>query len=539
MEKSNIKSSAFGLAKGAELLSDDYFDIGHFANTTVAVLCDGVGSAKEGRTASKEVVNYLLKSFELKPNMWDIPQALEQFINSINTILYSRSEMEYGSPQYITTLTIVVIEGNRLYGANVGDSRVYLLRDNKLHQLSTDHTLDNEENSHVLIKAVGLSKDIEPYFFENNLRKDDYILLCSDGVYNEVDEKELIEHIPLFAKGIVKYINKKSFENLSDDTSAIVLKINEEDEVEKQVSKQLTIPEELNEDDDIDGYVLKKSLIQNRRTWLAEKDGEKVVIKFPSLSVLDSKEELNLFVREAWNAKRLNPKHMPKAYIPEDRTYRYYILEYVEGENLEEYISKNDIDISEATQVLQVLLENSQYLLNYNLAHGDIKPENIIRTKEGKFYIVDYGSIVDIFSITNRAGTPSYLSPERFQSAPISEQSEIFAIGVTIYRILTKQFPYGEIEPFQTPTFAKPPKPPKELNHNVPEWFNNLILRMVHKDTSIRYRHFSEVDYDLKHPDKVQPILNRDAPLLERDPLKFYKIGFWIMAILNILQLVI
>ena len=258
MEKSNIRSSAFGLAKGAELLSDDYFDIGHFGNTTVAVLCDGVGSAKEGRTASKEVVNYLLKSFELKPNMWDIPQALEQFINSINTILYSRSEMEYGSPQYITTLTIVVIEGNRLYGANVGDSRVYLLRDNKLHQLSTDHTLDNEENSHVLIKAVGLSKEIEPYFFENNLRKDDYILLCSDGVYNEVDEKELIEHIPLFAKGIVKYINKKSFENLRDDTSAIVLKINEEDEVEKQVSKQLTIPEELNEDDNIDGYVLKK-----------------------------------------------------------------------------------------------------------------------------------------------------------------------------------------------------------------------------------------------------------------------------------------
>ena len=539
MEKSNLKVSSFGLAKGVELLSDDYFDIGHFENLTIAILCDGVGSAKEGRSASKEIVEYLLKSFELKPTAWDIPQSLEQFINSINSILFSRSNSEYGRPEYLSTLTVVVIEGNRLYGANVGDSRVYLLRDNKLNQLSHDHTLDKEDNNHVLVKAIGLAETVEPYFFENNLNKDDYILLCSDGVYNEINENELIEHIPLLAKGVVKYVNKKSFENLRDDTSAIVIKIEEEDEVVKQVSRDLKIPEELNENDNIDGFILKKPLIQNRRTWLAEKDGEKVVVKFPPLSVLESKEELNIFVREVWNAKRLNPKYMPKAYVVPDRTYRYYVMEVIDGENLEDYISKNNFDLNDAIKVLETLLETSQYLLNHNLVHGDIKPDNIIKMKNGEFCIVDYGSIVDIFSINNRAGTPTYISPERFQSSPISEQSEIFAIGVTIYRILTKQFPYGEIEPFQNPTFVKPPKPLNEINKNIPDWFNNMIMKMVHKDISIRYKHFSEVAYDLKHPEHVQPIWTKDTPLLERDPLKFYKIGFWIMVTLNIIQLVI
>ena len=76
------------------------------------------------------------------------------------------------------------------------------------------------------------------------------------------------------------------------------------------------------------------------------------------------------------------------------------------------------------------LLSASQFLLGFDLVHGDLKPENILVLKRGDtldFKLIDFGSISEIFSVTSRAGTLSYLAPERFHAAPISERTEIYA----------------------------------------------------------------------------------------------------------------
>jgi len=539
VEKSNIKTSAFGLAKGAELLSDDSFVVQNFNNMTVAVLCDGVGSAKEGREASLRTSEYFINNFRLKPQAWTIPQALEQFTNSINNILYSESQIHYSKPEFLTTLAIIIIDGNRLYGANIGDSRIYLLREKKLFQLSADHIINEKNKTHILTKVVGISDRIEPYIFENNLEKDDYILLCSDGLYTEIQDNEIIEKIPLLANGIVKYVNTKSYENLRDDTSAIVIKYIKDDEVAIRKKQVLKIPETLSENEQIDTFTLVKPLIQNRRTWLATENGKDFVIKFPDIEALESEDILNLFIREAWNGRRIESEFFPKVLIPEDRTYRYYVMEIFDGENLETILNNKGVfDTVETLEILKTILLSSQYLLKLNLVNGDIKPDNVIKLKNNKFRIVDYGSIVEIFSINSKAGTPSYLAPERFKGSAISEQSEIFSMGVTIYKLLTKKYPYGEIEPFQTPYFHNNPKIITELNDTVPEWFSIVVSRMIHSNTEIRYKHFSEVLFDIDNSDKVEPIYSKDAPLLERNPLKFYKVGFWIMFAFNIFQFI-
>jgi len=538
MKKSNLKTSAFGLAKGAELLSEDSFAVQSFKDITVAVLCDGVGSSKEGREASLRTVEYFINSFKLKPQAWTIPQALEQFTSSINNILYSESSINYGKPELLTTLAIIIIEGNRLYGTNVGDSRIYLSRKEKLFQLSTDHIINEENKRHILTKVIGISDRIEPYIFENNLEEDDHILLCSDGLYTEMSDNEVFEKIPLLANGIVKFVNKRSFENLRDDTSAIVIKYLQDDEVTKRKRQFLTIPEYISENETIDSFQLLKPLVQNRRTWLATDGNSNFVLKFPEFEATESEEILNLFVREAWNARRIKSNYFPKAFIPEDRTHRYYVMEVFEGDNLEEILKKGKFDILNSLNILKTVLNSSQYLLKFNLVNGDIKPDNIIQLKSGEFKIIDYGSIVEIFSINSKAGTPSYLAPERFKGSAISEQSEIFSMGVTIYRLLTQKYPYGEIEPFQKPSFHSQPTAVSKLNKIVPEWFNTVILRMVHSDSEIRYKYFSEVLFDIENSDKVEPIYSKETPLLEKDPLKFYKIGFWILVIGNIGQIV-
>ena len=535
----NISSSALTLAKGKELKGDDFYGVKINQDITVAVVCDGVGSAKEGALAAKKVTNYLLQNFKNRPKSWSIEKSIKNFIESINSILYKESINEYERPELVTTLALVVIVGNRLYGANVGDSRVYLLRDNKLTQLSLDQVVEDEGFEGVLTEAIGMQESVHLYYFENILQKDDKILLCSDGLYTLLDENELKEGIPLGANTLVKRASKKTKDNLPDDTTGVVLDILQEDKVTKLKEQKLPIPQSLKVGQVIDGYELKKSLIANDRTWIAEQKGKRYVLKFPDADAEFDEQLLDLFVKEAWNAKRLKAGFFPKAVIPKKRTYRYYVMEYLDGITLKEYIKKRPLHIDDAINLAKTLLKMSQYLLKYDLVHGDIKPENIIVLKRDEklvFKIIDFGSISEVYSIDSRAGTPSYLAPERFMGESISECSEIFAIGVVLYEALTKKFPYGEIEPFQNPTFKKP-KRPHLLNKNTPLWLESVILRAIELDNQRRYAHYSEMLYELNNTDKVKPYYDKDASLIERDPTTAYKIGFFVMFALNLFLL--
>jgi serine/threonine protein kinase len=114
----------------------------------------------------------------------------------------------------------------------------------------------------------------------------------------------------------------------------------------------------------------------------------------------------------------------------------------------------------------------------------------------------------------------------------------VFAIGVTLYLALTKKYPYGEIEPFQNPTFKEAQKPSK-YNSNIPDWLDSVILRAISLSKERRYEHYTEMMYELKSPNKVKPYFNEKASLIERSPVMFYRVGFTIMTLLNMVLLVL
>lgn len=338
MSKSNIKTSGFTLAKGKELTGDDFYDVKVKDNLTVAVLCDGVGSALAGAEAAKRVTTHLINNFKNKPNAWSIEKSIKEFVKSINSILYQESITQYERPELVTTLTIVVIDGDRLHGANVGDSRIYIKRDNNLKQLSFDHNEDGMDN--VLSNAIGISPEVEIFYFENNIQKDDSILLCSDGLYSIMSEDMLSKNMINGATSLVKKASKLMDENLPDDTSAIVIDILDTDEVSKMKKLPLNIPGKLKKGDEIDGYKLTLSLIQNDRTWVCQKDGVEHIIKFAPTEALDNPDILDLYVKEVWNAKRLKAGFFPKTYVPEERSARYYLMTKLDGITLKQYLKK-------------------------------------------------------------------------------------------------------------------------------------------------------------------------------------------------------
>ena len=134
----------------------------------------------------------------------------------------------------------------------------------------------------------------------------------------------------------------------------------------------------------------------------------------------------------------------------------------------------------------------------------------------------------EVFSLQGRAGTPSYLAPERFTGEAMTERTEIFSLGATLYEALTGKLPYGEIEPFQTPVF-KTVRPLTALNPHAPLWLEAIAARALAVAPEQRYESYSEMLFELENPVKVRPFHQPGTPLLERNPLLFFKIGFFLL----------
>ncbi len=541
MPAKSIETSGLTLAKGTQLRGDDFFDVKVMETITVAAVCDGVGSANHGGEAARRTVQFLIHALKSRPQSWSLEKSIRHFIANINRILYRESMEQYGRQELVTTLALVVIEGNRLYGANVGDSRIYLGRAETLVQLSTDHAVDEEGMEHVLHAAIGLEETVEPYYFENNLQPGDRLLLCSDGLYPDLTPDAMLEGMARGASYLVKQVSKRYDDKLPDDTTAVVIDIRQLDPRLRMKQMPLAIAPVYPEGETIDGYRLQTPLVPNHRTWLAEKRGVLYVIKFAPAEAVDDAVMLDRFVQEVWMARRLKAGFFPKVAVPQKRTHRYYIMQHISGSTLKEAIGRKPLPVDLGIELGVFLLKMSQFLIRQNLVHGDIKPENILVTeRKGKrvFKMVDFGSITEAYSELGRAGTPSYLAPERFAGTPITESSEIYAIGVTLYEALTGRFPYGEIEPFQTPSFDKTPKRPSQLNPTIPPWLESILMRATDPNPAKRYQHYSHMLYELTHPDNVEPYLDPSASLIERNPFKVCRMALIVSLLVNLWWLV-
>ena len=529
-----IHSTSYGLPQREGTESHDAFAVKSWGETVIAVLADGAGSSSVAREAADRTVRSIVNNYETRPRSWTPQKALTEFTRLINRTLHQDSLARFGEPELITTLSVAVIEGDQLYGLNVGDSRVYLSRDGQLAQLSHDHVGQLAGMSHVLDRAVGLAADIEPHYFERQLQDGDIALLCSDGVFNALNAEGLAGqlHRRGAARGIVATAREQATPETLDDMSAIVLDIEKTGRLRAVNELPLEIPAKLNKGDVVDGFTLVKPFQHSDRVWLATRDGQKFTLKFAPREARESAEILNLFVKETWNAMRLQDNEFfPHAFVTERATARYYAMEFIEAPSLKSLLRSRPLGVDEALALGKFLLAAAQSLLRFDLVHGDLKPENILVVPGYdaiQFKLVDFGSVTEIFSITSRAGTASYLAPERFQGAPISERTEIFSIGVTLFESLTRTFPFGEIERYQTPRFHAA-KRPGTLNANIPPWFESLLLRSLAPAPESRHQNYSEMLFELSHPDQVAPFHPKNTPLSVRDPLRFYQIGFYIL----------
>ncbi len=527
----SVHSSGHAMARRTEAACDDAWCVRENHGVVIAIVADGVGAAREGGAAARRAVEMLADYYFARPRTWSPRRALAEFTAQINRHLYADSMAQHGQPELACTLTAVVLEDSRLYGCNVGDSPAFHWRCGRLARLSEVHTLAQPGYAHVLTRALGMEAQVEPFLFEAELAPGDLVLVCSDGITTALPDDRIAELLSrqASARTIVNAARHATEDNieLRDDICAVVLDVTTEKSGADALPKRpLEVVPVLRGEDRIAGHRLIRPLAGNDRVWLAEDaSGTRVVLKFPPTDALDNELLSEAFVREARNAVRLASPELVRAWIPDGTMLQCYAMEFVNAPTLRSTLLTGRLGVEDARALGRFLLRVGQFLLRHDLAHGDIKPDNILLLRETNtvaFRLLDLGSAAELFSVTSRAGTPSYLAPERFHGSAISERTEIFGIGVTLYEALTGAYPYGEIERFQTPRFAAP-RALTRLNPAVPPWLDSIVRRAIDADPERRYQHFSEMAYDLAHPAKVVSHHRKDAPLLERNPLRFYK----------------
>ncbi len=200
------------------------------------IVADGMGGHNAGDFASRFVVEKLIIHFQKEYPDKDIHGILKEGIRNVNRDLFDAASRDVSLFGTGSTLVLATIKGNVLYVANVGDSRLYLLRD-EMVQITKDHSYVEElvalgkirrgsrdylEKKNIITRAIGAEREVEADLFAMKLKPKDIILMCSDGLSNMVDELEMeyiirSEEDPARkAKGLVDAANRSGgLDNIS------------------------------------------------------------------------------------------------------------------------------------------------------------------------------------------------------------------------------------------------------------------------------------------------------------------------------------
>ena len=494
-------------------------------------VADGVSGNAGGGEAAQMTVRSVSADYYATPDTLEPHQALDAVLKAANRWVLSQASANRDMAGMATTLSMLVLRGQRYYLAHVGDSRIYLLRNSILKQLTVDHVWDRPDMRHVLKRAVGLDQHLTADYADGELQVGDIFVLMSDGVWDALSEKQLHEGLQKFDSPqlVADALTKTALKNGGgDNTTAVVIKITQlgADSFADLVAagKYLTVPKRQKVGDTLDDFVVLEILHDSRATLLYKvrhtQSKQLFVLKTLQPLLADDAESCNALLNEEWLAKRVVSQYMPQI-LPlnaESRKHLYYVMTWHEGETLQQRIeNKHHFTIAGATKVGVELMRGIGALHRLNIVHRDIKPANVHQGSDGRIRMLDLGvasSGHHKIEATQNPGTPSFMAPELFDGKAANTQTDIYAAGVTLYHLLTGKYPYGEIEPFQRPKFGAP-TPLIRYRPDVPAWLENIVLKAVAREPIDRFETVEEMLKALEIGE-LKPLSQPRTPLIAR-----------------------
>ncbi len=514
----------------------------------VAAIADGVASAKGGRAAAELAVRAFIDGYYGRSETLAIGRAASGVLEAVNRWVRAQGRTDPALESMATTFTTLILHGRKAHLLHVGDTRLYRLSGEQLEQLTEDHTPNRPDQSHVLLRAIGLEEGLRVDYAAHALRPHDRFLLSSDGVHGVLGDRRIGEALSqrnapeMAAQNLVA---ESLAAGSQDNVTAIVVDVLALPALDRadleQTAAALPIREPPRAGETIDGYGLEEMLSDGRYSRIFRaidaRDGKRgeVVLKFAKPAVAESGIYRAAFVREAWVAARVRSPFVGEileCIPPERQTCLYAMMPFYQGETLERRLLRAPkVTLSEGVEIAIKLAKAVAALHRAGVVHRDIKPENIVLERQtGGLKLIDLGvarlPYVDDEPPAEIPGTASYMAPELFDGQLGDELSDQFAIGVTIYRMFAAgRYPYGEIEPFSRPRFVSP-APLTRHRPDLPAWLDLVLARCVGRECKGRFGDVIELALELENGiarNGGAQSRNR-RPLYHRHPVRFWQI---------------
>ncbi len=517
----------------------------------VAAVADGVGGAKGGRIAAELAVRALIDGIYDQPDTIGVAAAAQRVMVPYNRWLAAMGRSDTMA-HAATTFTALVLKGRKGHVLHVGDSRAWHFRDGRLTLLTQDHTRSHPDQRHILYRALGIEERLRLDHQEVALAEHDRLLLTSDGVHGSLSARRLEKLLAARNSAdsdAAAIVEAALAAGSQDNATAIVLDVVSlpaigHDSVAGDIGR-LPILDPPSEGESIDGFSLDAMLSDGRYTRLFRAtdtaSGQTVAVKFPKPALLSESGARLAFTREILVGSRVSSPFVGDviAVAQERQTRLYGVQPYYEGQTLEQRLA-SPLGLAEGLAIAIRLTRAVAALHKLDIIHRDIKPENVILLADGGFKLIDLGVArlprVEEFAGNEIPGTPSYLAPEMFTGNLGDEGTDLYALGVTLWRIFAGRYPYGEIEAFSRPRFRKL-ETPSSFRPELPAWLDSMLMRAVAVDPDERFGDVVELLRALEGGAAVARANRNFVPLIERNPARFWQVVSLLLLIALIVSL--
>ncbi|MGN8250752.1 protein kinase domain-containing protein [Pseudomonas sp. SMV7] len=509
-------------------------------------LADGVSQCADGGLAARASLQALALDYYATPATWSVAQALDRLLLAQNRWLRAQGS---GQP-LLTTLSALVLRGRRFTLAHVGDCRVYRWYAGRLQCLSEDHVWDQPGMQHVLKRALGLDQHLLVDYLEGELQAGECFLLLSDGVWASLGDQHIqavLREQPDLQLAVDTLVASAHLNGSQDNASALLVQVeqlgtaNLGDTLDQL--QQWPLPGPLREGQLIDGWHVDKLLAHSRQSLLYRvRDGHGQAWLLKTLPATREQEPgaAQGLLLEEWFLRRVVGRHFPELHPASQRQQLYYVMREYPGQSLATLLAEQGpLPLSRWLELARQLLQAVGVLHRRNLLHRDIKPENLHLGSDGQLRLLDFGLAycpgLSEDPPHELPGTPSYLAPEAFDGQPPSPRQDLYAVGVTLYHLLTGHYPYGEVEAFQRPRFGQPISAAR-YRPDLPEWLQHNLQQAVAADPAQRFETAEHWLLLLERGDR-QELPDRPRPLLEREPLKVWRTLALLSLLFNLILL--
>ena len=259
-------------------------------------------------------------------------------------------------------------------------------------------------------------------------------------------------------------------------------------------------------------------------------EGGDVVLKFPKPQVASVAAQHAAFVREAWVGARVHGPWIARVIelTPGRQTCLYTVMPLYRGELLGNRLARRPSIVLEEGRNIAVKLAHALAALHRaGVIHRDVKPDNVILESEGSLKLLDLGVVrlpgLEDSPSEEIPGTMAYMAPEMFTGEPGNEATDIYALGVTIFRAFTGEYPYGNLDATSRPRLERP-KDFSILRPDLPAWLGAVIARAIAADPSDRFQDVGEFAQEMEAGPPGAPPPPRGTPTLyQRYPLRFWQ----------------